>query len=91
VEPKKALPPLAVTNQCHDVALLAYGDPPNMKPDALGRFMGDGAEGAVPRVNDGPLTVTLVDDKGTSFAVVHVTRHMRKLEIGRSCRTLYAH
>jgi hypothetical protein len=77
-------------NLCHDVALLAYGEPPNFKTESLGRFMSE-ASGSAPRERDGTLTVTLVDDKGNVLAKVTVTRHMKKLEIGRSCRTLYAH
>jgi hypothetical protein len=87
--PQRALPDVDVINLCHDVALLAYGEPPNMKD--LGRFIGDGGEGKAPRERDGTLAVALVDDKGTTLANVVVTRRMKKLEIGRSCRTLYAH
>ena len=62
-----------------------------MKEDALGHFVGDGGEGRVPRERDGTLPVALVDDKGAVLATVTVSRRMSKLEIGRSCRTLYAH
>jgi hypothetical protein len=87
--PSRPLPDVNIINLCHDVALLAYGTPPNMKD--LGRFTGDGGEGKAPRERDGNLAVALVDDKGTVLATVLVTRRMKKLEIGRSCRTLYAH
>jgi hypothetical protein len=87
--PSRPLPDVDILNQCHDVAYLAYGEPPNMKD--LGRFVGDGGEGRAPRERDGTLAVSLVDDKGQVFAKVVVTRRMKKLEIGRSCRTLYAH
>jgi hypothetical protein len=90
-EPKKQLPNVQIVNLCKDVAVLAYGEPPNMKPDALGRFAGDGNEGSVPRERDGTLAVTLVDDQGNALSKVTVSRRMKKLEIGRSCRTLYAH
>jgi hypothetical protein len=89
-EPHRPRPPIEVSNLCHDVALLAYGEPPNFKAESLGRFMGD-ANGTAARERDGTLAVTLVDDKGNVLAKVNVTRHMKKLEIGRSCRTLYAH
>jgi len=89
-EPHRPRPPIDVTNLCHDVALLAYGEPPNFKTESLGRFMGD-ATGTAARERDGTLAVTLVDDKGNVLAKVSITRHMKKLEIGRSCRTLYAH
>ncbi len=89
-EPHRPRPPIEVVNLCHDVALLAYGEPPNFKADSLGRFLGD-AGGTVARERDGNLAVTLVDDKGSVLAKVFVTRRMKKLEVGRSCRTLYAH
>jgi hypothetical protein len=89
-EPKRQRPPVEVVNLCHDVALLAYGEPPNFKTESLGRFMAD-ATGTAPRERDGTLAVTLVDDKGNALAKVSVSRHMKKLEIGRSCRTLFAH
>jgi hypothetical protein len=89
--PSRPLPDVQILNLCHDVALLAYGTPPNMKEDALGRFPGDGGEGKAPRERDGTLQVTLVDAKGSVLAEVQVTRRMKKVEIGRSCRTLYAH
>jgi hypothetical protein len=87
--PSRPLPAVEILNLCHDVAILAYGDPPNMKDP--GRFIGDGGEGKAPRERDGTLPVALVDNKGTVLATVVVTRRMKKLEIGRSCRTLYAH
>ena len=89
-EPKRQLPPVEVINLCHDVALLAYGEPPDVKPESIGRFMGD-ATGAAARERDGTLPVALVDDKGNVLSKVNVSRRMKKLEIGRSCRTLYAH
>ena len=87
---KRQLPPVEVINQCHDVALLAYGEPPDVKPESLGRFMAD-ATGAAARERDGTLPVALVDDKGNVLSKVTISRRMKKLEIGRSCRTLYAH
>jgi hypothetical protein len=89
--PKRPPPPVAIVNQCHDVAALAYGEPPNMHPASIARFDGDGGEGTALRERDGTLAVTLVDDKGNPLAVVHVSRHMKRVEIGRSCRTLHAH
>ncbi len=89
-EPHRPRPPVEVINLCHDVALLAYGEPPNFKTESLGRFLGD-ASGSAARERDGTLPVTLVDDKGNALAKVLVSRRMKKLEIGRSCRTLYAH
>jgi hypothetical protein len=80
-----------IVNQCHEVAILAYGDPPNMKPGDLGRLVGDGGEGRAPRERDGTLPVALVTEKGEVLAQVRVSRRMKRLEIGRSCRTLYAH
>jgi hypothetical protein len=89
--PSRPLPSVEIKNLCHTVAILAYGSPPNMKEDSLARFIGDGGEGRAPRERDGSLPVTLVDEKGTVLASVTVSRRMTKLEIGRSCRTLYAH
>jgi hypothetical protein len=89
-EPKRQRPPVEIVNLCHDVAILAYGAPPNFKAESLGRFMSE-ATGSAPRERDGTLAVTLVDEKGAVLSQVTVSRRMKKLEIGRSCRTLYAH
>ena len=88
--PLRELPPVEVQNLCQEVAVLAYGEPPNLKPESLDRFVG-GGNGSAARGRDGTLPVTLVDDKGNALSKVHVSRRMKKLEIGRSCRTLYAH
>lgn len=89
-EPKRQRPPVEIINLCKEVAILAYGAPPNFKADNLGRFLGE-ASGSAPRERDGTLAVTLVDEKGAVLSQVTVSRRMKKLEIGRSCRTLYAH
>jgi hypothetical protein len=40
---------------------------------------------------DGSQTVFLLDDQGEPIAKVSVTRHMKTVAVGRSCRTMDAH
>jgi hypothetical protein len=43
-----------------------------------------------PRNSDGTLTLWIMDDQENGLASVHITKRMKKVEIGRSCRTLDA-
>ena len=43
-----------------------------------------------PRDADGKQTVTVQNEKGDLIGTVHITKGMKRLEIGRSCQTVNA-
>jgi hypothetical protein len=87
-QPSRPRPPIDIKNDCGDVVGLFYGDPPKDGPTV--RVAAGGTEKG-PRNPDGSLVIWIVDEKGFGLANVHVTKRMKRVEIGRSCRTLYAH
>lgn len=82
--------PLEVHNGCQDVATVVFGADPKAA-SASRRTIAAGATIAdAPRTNDGTQTVFLLDASGASLVEVHVTKQMKRIEVGRSCRTLDA-
>lgn len=82
--------PLEVYNGCQDVATVVFGPDPKA-PTASKRTIAAGATiPDAPRTNDGTQTVFLLDATGASLVEVHVKKQMKRIEIGRSCRTLDA-
>lgn len=79
--------PLALHNACTETVQLVYGEdakagkPFTMAPQA-------DSEGV--RDKDGNATIWLLDEKGAPLVNVHVTRGMKRVEVGRSCRSLDA-
>ena len=87
---KRARKPFAIHSSCPDVATVAFGEDP--KAAAAGkRTVASNSSIDGPRDSEGKQTVWLLDDKGEPLVKVHITRGMKQLEIGRSCRTLDAH
>lgn len=87
--PKKKHRPYEITNNCADVVTLVLGDEPKTAPRGrLTLAASSTIEG--PRGEDGTETLWLVDDKGEPLINVHVTRPIKKVTIGRSCRTMDA-
>lgn len=88
-EPARQRKPFPIHNACTEVVTLVFGDDPKAanadrrKLDAHGDFDG-------PRDSAGNQTVWLLDDKGEPLVKVNVTRGMKRVEVGRSCRTLDA-
>jgi hypothetical protein len=81
--------PYEITNHCSDVVTIVFGDEPKTAPRGKRTIAAnDTIEG--PRGEDGTETIWLVDDKGEPLLNVHVTRGIKKVQIGRSCRTLDA-
>ncbi|MCA9590424.1 MAG: hypothetical protein KC657_34210 [Myxococcales bacterium] len=81
--------PYEITNHCADVVTIVFGDEPKTAPRGKRTIAAnDTIEG--PRGEDGTETIWLVDDKGEPILNVHVTRGIKKVQIGRSCRTLDA-
>ncbi|MDB4940601.1 MAG: hypothetical protein JWP97_135 [Labilithrix sp.] len=89
--PAQARPrkPFPIHSSCPDVVTLAFGDDPKA-PGAGRRTLAGNSEIQGPRDVEGKAVVNLLDDKGEPIAKVHVTRGMKGVEVGRSCRTLDA-
>lgn len=81
--------PLEIYNGCRDVVTVVFAEDPSeagaAKRTIAGLSSSDGARRA-----DGTQTVWLVDDQGKRLIRVHVTKPMKRVEIGASCRTLDA-
>lgn len=87
--PRKPRKPFEIYSTCADVVTVAFGEDPKA-PKADRRPIASSATLEGPRNEDGNQTVWLLDDKGEPIAKVNVTRGMKRVEIGRSCRTLDA-
>lgn len=87
-EPAKPRKPFEVYNACTDVVTVVVGDP--KAPDAGQRTVAPSSTIELPRDAEGNQTVWLLDKKGEPLIDVRVTRGMKRVEIGRSCRTLDA-
>lgn len=87
-EPAKPKRPLEIHSSCRDAVTLAFGDDPNAT--AARRTLAENGTIDGPRDERGNVTVWLLDAKSEPIAKVNVTRGMKKVEVGRSCRTLDA-
>jgi hypothetical protein len=81
--------PFTIHSSCAEVVTIAFGEDPKAAT-AGKRALASNGEIEGPRGPDGKQTVLLLDDKGEPIAKVHITRGMKQVEIGRSCRTLDA-
>lgn len=81
--------PFEVHNACSEVVTVVFGERPKA-PGAGARTIAPSASIEGPRDAAGDQTVWLLDDGGEPLLEVHVTRGMKRVEIGRSCRTLDA-
>jgi len=82
--------PFPIHSSCSDVVTIVFGEDPKAQ-GAGRRTVAPSSAIDGPRDADGKQTVWLLDDKGEPTVKVHITRGMKQLEIGRSCRTLDAH
>ena len=87
-EPKKRKP-FEVYNGCADVVTVVFAEDPKA-PTADKRTMAPSASIEGARNADGNQTVWLLDANGESLVKVNVTRGMKRVAVGRSCRTLDA-
>jgi hypothetical protein len=81
--------PFPIHSSCTDVVTVVFGEDPKAQ-GAGRRTVAPSSSIDGPRDADGKQTVWLLDDKGEPTVKVHITRGMKQLEIGRSCRTLDA-
>jgi hypothetical protein len=83
--------PFPIHSSCSEVVTIVFGEDPKA-PGAGRRTVAPNSSIDGPRDAEGKQTVWLLDEKGEPSGVkVHITRGMKQLEIGRSCRTLDAH
>jgi hypothetical protein len=82
-------PNVEIHNACTEAVPIYFGEQPNGTTGDFVTLRGDGTS-HVPRREHGELTVWIVDDKGFGLAHVKVTRRMKRVEIGPSCRTVHA-
>lgn len=82
--------PFPIHSSCSDVVTVAFGEDPKAA-SAGKRTIASNSSIDGPRDAEGKQTVSLLDEKGEPIAKVHITRGMKQLEIGRSCKTLEAH
>lgn len=92
--PAEAAPPVKrkpfeLYNACTDVATVVVGADPKAA-DAGKRTVAPSSSIDLPRDADGNQMVWLLDAKGEPLVKVHVSRGMKRVEIGRSCRTIDA-
>jgi hypothetical protein len=81
--------PFPIHSSCSEVVTIVFGEDPKA-PGAGRRTVAPNSSIDGPRDADGKQTVWLLDDKGEQLVKVNITRGMKTLEIGRSCRTLDA-
>lgn len=86
---KRQRKPFPIHSSCSEVVTIVFGEDPKA-PGAGKRTIAPNSTIDGPRDADGKQTVWLLDDKGEQLVKVNVTRGMKTLEIGRSCRTLDA-
>jgi hypothetical protein len=79
--------PFELYNSCTDVVTIAFGDDPKA-PTAGRKTVAPSSAIEGPRDGEGNQTVWLLDGAGEGLVKVRVTRGMKRVEVGRSCRTL---
>jgi hypothetical protein len=86
-EPPRPRKPFEVYSHCQDVVTIAFTEDPKAANVGKRTIAPSSAiEGA--RNADGNQTVWLFDNAGEPIAHVRVSRGMKKVEVGKSCRTL---
>lgn len=89
VEAPRKKRPLEVYSACTDVVTVVFSEDPKAA-GAGKRTIAPSASIDAPRENDGTQTIWLLDPKDEPLVKVHVTRGMKRVEVGKSCRTLDA-
>jgi hypothetical protein len=81
--------PLEIYSRCMDVVTVVFSEDPKA-PGVGKRTIAPSSSIEGPRDKNGNQTVWLFDAAGEPLVNVHVTRGMKRVEVGRSCRTLDA-
>lgn len=82
--------PLVAESLCAEVVTLAIGDDSSAAGERDRRTLVRGGTVDLPRKPDGSQRVWLVGEGGEGLIKVDVTRAMKRIEVGRSCRTMDA-
>lgn len=80
---------IEVHNDCSDSVPIFVGEQPKFGSGTKTSMSGNSTT-TYPRNGDGTVTIWIIDDHENGLASVHVTKRMKHVEIGRSCRTLDA-
>jgi len=80
---------IEIHNDCSDTVPLFLGEKPKFGSGTK-TSIGSNTTASFPRGSDGTVTVWIIDEQENGLANVHVTKRMKKIDIGRSCRTLDA-
>lgn len=81
--------PLEIHSSCPSIVTVIFGDDP--KAESAGRrTLAPNSAIDGPRDADGKQTVTVQNEKGDFIGTVHITKGMKRLEVGRSCQTVNA-
>lgn len=80
---------IEIHSDCTDSVPLFLGDKPKFGSGTKTSISANTTT-SFPRDSDGTLTIWIIDDQENGLASVHVTKRMKKVSIGRSCRTLDA-
>jgi hypothetical protein len=87
--PARRRKPFEIYNACAEVTTLVFSDDPKAD-DSSRRTISPFSTSEGPRDDEGNQTVWLLDEAGEPLVKVRVTRGMKRVEVGRSCRTLDA-
>jgi len=88
-EPARRSRPLEVHSACSEVVTVVFAEDPKAA-DVGKRTVAPSSSIDAPRDKNGNQTVWLLDSSGQPLVNVRVTRGMKRVEVGRSCRTLDA-
>lgn len=84
-EPPRKHRPYEIYNACNDVVQISFGeDLKNRKTIAPGATI------AGERNNDGNMALVLLGENDAKLVQVSITRGMKRVEVGKSCRTMDA-
>lgn len=81
--------PFEIHSSCSSIVTVIFGDDPKAE-NAGKRTLAPNSAIDGPRDADGKQTVTVQNEKGDLIGTVHITKGMKRLEIGRSCQTVNA-
>ena len=87
-DPPKKRKPFEIYNACTDVVTIVFGE--EAKNDRGRKTIAPSSSVEGPRDPNGNQVVWLLDPKGEPIVKVTVTKGMKRVEVGRSCRTLDA-
>ncbi|MEO8876709.1 MAG: hypothetical protein ABI461_14045 [Polyangiaceae bacterium] len=79
-----------IHSDCTDSVPLFLGEKPKFGSGTKTSISSNSTT-SFPRDSDGTLTVWIIDEQENGLASVKVSKRMKRIDIGRSCRTMDAH